>query len=117
MASYQKPFFAFDCTLCRSQVKIGPSTRHSLNSQRSIMPPTTISFDGASESRTAETYQRYCTSGSSTMFQSLRSMAWMPAWSGGGSGPSCNGLVAPLSLIVNFNWYVVGFERNQFRTG
>ncbi len=80
MASYQKPRPAFRSTLCRSQLKsTSISTRHVLNSQRSITPPATISCDGESGLRIAEMYQRYCTSGSSARPKSLRLMDWTPA--------------------------------------
>src|SRR4029079_5284667 len=117
MASYQKPLVAFFPTLCRSQVKTGSCMRHSLNSQRSIMPPATIYFDGDFASVITETNQRYCTSGSSARSISLRSMDWMPARTGVGIGPSNIGLVNPVSLSVNMTRYVVGFEINQFKTG
>ena len=118
MASYQKPRKAFRSTLDWSQLKsTSISTRHVLNSQRSIMPPATMSCDGESGLRIAEMYQRYCTSGSSARPQSLRLMDWMPACAGVGIGPSCSGVSDSWSMSVNFSGYVVGFERNQFRTG
>ena len=80
MASYQKPREAFRSTLDSLQLKsTSISIRHVLNSQRSMMPPATISLDGDSGSRIAEMYQRYCTSGSRARPQSLRLMDWIPA--------------------------------------
>src|SRR5215467_7092945 len=75
IASYQYPIFALVYTLCTEQVNSGGfSTRHLLNSHRSMTPPATIS--GACEfgSRMTDTYQRYCTSGSRVIPKSLRSI-------------------------------------------
>ena len=116
MASYQNPRTAFLFTLGRSQLKsTSISTRHVLNSQRSIMPPATISCDGESGLRIAEMYQRYCTSGSSVRPKSLRSRDWTPACAGVGIGPSCSGLTVRVSMSVNRMGKDVGLERNQFK--
>jgi hypothetical protein len=89
MESYQKPREAFRSTLDWSQLKsTSISTRQVLNSQRSMMPPATMSCDGESGLRIAEMYQRYCTSGSSARPRSFRLRDWMPACSGVGTGPS-----------------------------
>src|SRR5437588_1452752 len=118
MESYQKPRPAFRRTLSRSQLKsTSISTRHVLNSQRSITPPVTISWDGESGLRIAEMYQRYCTSGSSVRPKSLRSRDWMPTWLGVGIGPSCKGLIDRMSASVNRKGKDVGLERNQFKEG
>src|SRR5690242_10230586 len=118
IASYQKPAFAFSFTVSRLQVSLAPmGSTHSLSSHRSIMPPVTISLEGDWGSRMTDTYNRYCTFGSSTRPNSLRLMVWMPGCCGVGIVISLNHRCDRSSRRVKRTWYPVVFDKNQLTAG